>query len=299
MAILLPLLQALTHAADGGSNLTSWEPGYTCPAGAYNYDPAESYGVFGFDWIGDEVDPGQYPDHDVGNPQACCWDGGGDGANRDGPKPKWIGLWYSMCNPKLGCTDTDKAYTCSIYANVTGRKPAPGVLAGRAQSPAGAVLEPAKVSAGATEYANPYAGPCKGKALAFGYDSVNVSKIEVGAPPGFFRVIPGATCAPACGCRNATEGAPDCNGHIVACPTTGLPVNTTATPQCMVGAAVDDPMEFLNPSVCVLVCDPSDPSGTGGPTSKCPRGATCQPMYGREATVALAVYDTGVCLYGK
>ena len=232
------------------------------------------------------------------------------------------------------------------------------MLTGRAQSPAGAVLEPAKVSAGATEYANPYAGPCKGKALAFGYDSVNVSKIEVGAPPGFFRVIPGATCAPACGCRNATEGSPDCNGHIVACPTTGLPVNTTATPQCMVGAAVDDPMgesscvacgecvqacptralmpatvvdavqvgdhgsvvfdrkvesvcpfcgvgaavpgvEFLNPSVCVLVCDPSDPSGTGGPTSKCPRGATCQPMYGREATVALAVYDTGVCLYGK
>jgi hypothetical protein len=58
---------------------------------------------------------------------------------------------------------------------------------------------------------------------------------------------------------------------------------------------------FQPPAYCALVCDPSDPSGTGGAKSRCPKGATCKCMYSasNQSAVAAGIFDTGVCSYDK
>eukprot|EP01047_Picozoa_sp_COSAG01_P056542 COSAG01_NODE_6425_length_3674_cov_4.169790_2_plen_95_part_00 len=85
------------------------------------------------------------------------------------------------------------------------------------------------------------------------------------------------------------------------CPTTHLPAGTTATPQCVLAGLVKDSgiTRFGPPAHCALVCDPSDPSGSGSAKSRCPRGATCKPLYNQanQSAAAAGIFDTGVCSY--
>ena len=93
------------------ASLIGWSPGVTCPAGAFEYDGRDKYGEMGFEWVGDVVG---YPTDHIGNPESCCQTAGGDGIGiRYGPHDD-IGLFYSMCNPTLGCMDTKRAYTCTV-----------------------------------------------------------------------------------------------------------------------------------------------------------------------------------------
>lgn len=271
-----------------------WNSGNTCPAGSQNYDGSkDAYGKMGFDWVGNV----KTVITSIGNPESCCQSGGGDGIHG-------VGLFYSMCNPQMGCK-TKEAYTCTVYTNVTGTKPAAGVLAGRAQAPVVALrLDRNKTSIGAPSYANPWNGACKAAPNASGFDEIEASMLatvtEHWSPGGRVPVpeyfnISGAICAPQCGCIE--PGKPQCAfGQLYPCPTTaGLPAGTTATPECLLVGGMDD----NTISACALVCDPSDPSGTGGVTSKCPPGATCQPMYSGAKVEKAGIFNTGVCTYLK
>lgn len=287
--------------------LLGWNPGNTCPAYPENYDGTPgAYGDMGFEWVGDKIG---YPDAEIGNPQAACWDGGGDGLIGPVHGATWVGVYYSMCNPKLGCTNASEAYTCTAYTNVTGTRPVKGMLSGRAQGPVQATLQPAiRTSALATHYANPFTGGCYENASAL--DDANASSLTVVELVDFktgnhlrSHNVSGSTCAPACGCRAEVPGFfPGCldvrDPQILRCPTTNLPANTTATPRCMLGPFPPPGQGFVSPTGCVLVCDPSDPSGTGGPTSKCPAGATCKKLYG-EAAARAGIFDSGICTYDR
>ena len=149
-----------------------------------------------------------------------------------------------------------------------------------------------------TEYSNPFAGPCKGDTKDPELDDVNASQLTVLAIDTPFAKIPGSICAPRCGCPKWIEGEDECEVPIVTCPTTNLPAGTTATPKCMLGSQPRPGQNGIFPSACALVCDPSDPSKTGGPTSKCPKGATCEPLYEKVAG-AEGIFDTGVCTYAR
>ena len=286
-----------------GTGLVKWTPGVTCPAGAFEYDDHKKYGEMGFECercgsllcpclyesmsleasvrtgIGEVVG---FPTTGVGNPQSCCQMSGGDGIGvRYGPHDD-IGMFYSMCNPSLGCKDPAKKYTCTTYKNVTGKKPSPGMLSGHAQAPVGyAGAAPAASLAGGVNYGNPYAGPCKAGNASGGL----LANGEVNAT---VRWQTGAICAPWCGCPITKPGTPSCQGGFVECPTE-VPPGTTATPQCLLArprnAASSD--DGGPPSHCGLVCDPSDPSGTGGAASRCPKGATCKPLYTSNASKAV------------
>ena len=218
-------------AAAAAAPLVGWTPGVTCPAGAMNDDSHEKYGDMGFEWIGDVVG---YPTAHIGNPAECCMDAGGNGIGiPDGPKDD-IGLFYSLCNPKLGCEDPKQAYMCTVYANVTGKKPSKGMLSGHAQAP---VLyngtAPTKEVYGGVYYGNPYEGTCKaGNGSSAGKGEVNAT---------VRRQAGGAICAPFCGCPAVVPCPPglpcppECKSGILECPTSELPAGTTATPQCMLG----------------------------------------------------------------
>ena len=53
-----------------------------------------------------------FPTTGVGNPQSCCQMSGGDGIGvRYGPHDD-IGMFYSMCNPSMGCKGA-APYTCT------------------------------------------------------------------------------------------------------------------------------------------------------------------------------------------
>jgi len=280
-----------------------WNPGNTCPAGAANWDPTPgAYGDMGFEWVGDPIG---YPDVHIGNPQAACWDGGGDGLLGPARGATWVGVHYSMCNPLMGCMNASLAYTCQAYANVTGTRPVKGMLSGRSQGPVQAALQPAvQTSSLAAHYANPFTGGCR--ANATGRDDANASSLviieRVDIDTGKLlrsHNVSGSTCAPACGCQSEVPGPfPGCTDAILRCPTTNLPTNTTATPRCMLGGHPPPGQGFVDPTACVLVCDPSDPSGTGGPTSKCPAGATCKHLYGKAAAKA-GIFDSGICTYDR
>ena len=138
---------AIAAAADE----VAWTPGFTCPAGAFNDDSHSKYGKMGFEWVGDVVG---YPIHHIGNPQSCCQEAGGDGIHGE------IGLFYTLCNPHMGCADPIKAYTCTIYANVTGKRPLAGALSGHAQNLVQTVAKPVRRASGANNYANPFETTC-------------------------------------------------------------------------------------------------------------------------------------------
>lgn len=279
--------------AQAGGKL-GWNQGNVCPAGAQNYDGSkDAYGNLGFDWVGDIV----HSETNIGNPESCCQIGGGDGIHG-------IGLFYSMCNPRMGCADPNKAYTCTVYKNVTGTKAVGGVLAGRAQAPVVArQLERNKTSTDVASYANPWNGACKSAPNASGFDELKASMLATvtehwphggGADPvpEYFN-ISGAICAPQCGCIDPSQ--PRCAfGKLYPCPT-DLPAGTTATPECLLIGGMDDNTH----SACALVCDPSDPSGTGGSTSKCPEGATCEPMYSKARVENAGIFNSGICTYLK
>lgn len=272
-----------------------WSPGATCPAGANNYNGSSgAYGKLGFDWVGDVHG---YVDTNIGNPESCCQYGGGDGLAE-------VGLYYSLCNPELGCTEAGKAYTCTVYVNVTGTKPATGVLAGRAQAPVIARLDKAQTSLVASPYANPWTGACKAATSASaGFDERNATLFATATehwqphnptPTSEFYNISGAICAPQCGCITPGHPQGQCAfGKLYSCTTANLPPGTTATPMCMLQSGMED----LVYSACALACDPSDPSGTGGPTSKCPAGATCQAQYSAGTSESKGIFATGICTY--
>jgi len=254
--------------------------GYTCPVGP-EFAGTFAYGKKGFDWVGDLL----WEDHEVGQMQACCQDGGGDGIF--GP-----GVFYSLCDPDNGCKG-DK-YTCSVYENVTGTKPAPGRISGLAQAPMATQLKPAKTNAAAVSFANPWTGACKAASNAtVGYDEFNATMLATyslhfpapGTNPNYeFYNISGAICAPQC----------DPQGQ---CSTTNLPTGTTASPRCALFH--NNPGSVFGVSGCALMCDPTDPSGTGGATSKCPAGATCQQQYPEYRPKERGIFQTGVCTYAK
>ena len=208
-----------------------------------------------------------------------------------------------MCHPEFGCKG--KAYTCTVYTNVTGTKPATGVLAGRAQAPVVSRLELANTSAITAPYANPWTGACKAAPNASaGYDELNATMLATvtehwphgggSDPTPEFYNISGGICAPQCGC--ISPGQPQCaDDKLYPCPTTNLPLGTTATPRCMLIKGMEDNQNYA----CALVCDPSDPSGTGGATSKCPAGATCQPQYSEANSEKAGIFSTGVCTYRR
>jgi hypothetical protein len=210
----------------------------------------------------------------------------------------WIGLFYSMDH---------STYTCTVYANVTGKKKSHKHMAGIAQAPVQAVLEMATVaSSTTTQYQNPLSGPCKGAADVGQSPHLNernasnitvlLSQLPNGQPnPDPDRHISGAVCAPRCGCMDPVRGSGDCK-QFVECAATNLPTGTTATPQCILGVIESSThTEGILSTACALVCDPSQPDG--GPASKCPLGATCQRMYGEVAAAEAGIFDTGICTY--
>ena len=263
------------EAATGHASV-SWAPGVTCPAGAFEFDPSSMYGESGYEWVGDVV----ASIHHIGNPQSCCQLAGGDGIHG-------IGRFYTLCNPKTGCHDSKRAYTCTIFSNVTGKRPLAGALSGHAQAPVRSIINGVQHAEGANNYANPFVSACRpGKTEAIPGDS-NVT--IPGAGGGHGAREEGAVCAPWCGCPKAKEGQPACLGGFVECPTDDLPPGTTATPQCfLLGVA---PRDFN----CALVCDPSDP--TGGPASRCPKGAACKPLYSKLDVASAGIFNTGACVY--
>ena len=171
------------------------------------------------------------------------------------------------------------------------------MLSGHAQPPVEYQAAPTTVKPGAMNYGNPFLGPCNaGSTSTAGHGESNAT----------VRRQTGAICSPWCGCPLPVvpgQPLPDCSKTFVECPTSGLPAGTTATPQCMLSLL--DPSapirSFKPPAYCALVCDPSDPSGTGGAKSRCPKGATCKSLYSasNQSAAKAGIFDTGVCSYDE
>jgi len=258
----------------------NYSVGYTC--NIFTEDAGNSnYGKMGFDWVGDRI----LKEAHIGEMKYCCSDGGGDG--QEGP-----GVYYSFCDPDNGCKEEGSEYTCSFYVNVTGKRPAPGRISGIAQAPMATMLKPANTSATAVSYANPWTGACKA-ATAGSYDEFNATLLAsytlhwnspTSDPTYDFYNISGATCAPQCDPKGL-------------CPTLNLPNGTTASPRCALSFNSQGGDHGF--TACALMCDPTDPSGTGGATSKCPAGATCQQQYPEGRPARHGMFKTGVCTYAK
>merc|ERR1711924_5588 len=175
-------------------------------------------------------------------------------------------------------------YTCSLYTNVTGKRPLAGGLSGHAQNIQVYIPNSVRHAEGAGNYANPFETACR---------PGNTSKGVPGDSNATIQGQTGASCAPWCGCpwNSAKPGQPFCQEGFVECPTGDLPEGTTAKPQCLLWDGTEHP-----PSFCALVCDPSDPSGTGSATW-CPKGAKCKPLYNKVDIERIGIFNTGVCMY--
>lgn len=238
-----------------------WRAGNLCPAGGWWDLMYEPYAESGFDWIGEKVAVIPH----IGEPQACCNHGGGSG---EAP----IGLWYSLCTPRFGCHKYEpeawgNKYYCTVYMNVTGKRPEPGMQSGFAQAPVNwmPLSEDPPISSSGTNYQNPFSGSCGAKG------DVNMSIASS------TKSVPGHVCAPSCTIPER-------------CPTDNMPPGTTAVPQCVAVDVQTDPMVIPDKWKCALACDP-----TGGSTL-CPAGASCKELYPDEMNLK-AGQNPGVCTY--
>lgn len=257
---------ALRVAVFGIVGVSSYDPpptweGHMCPAGVWWEDDTDPYGETGWDWEGEIVAVNTR----VGNPQSCCQQAGGNGLAE-------IGLWYMLCNPHYGCHKHEPQawgdkYFCTIYRNVTGRKPLPGGRAGFAQAPAEFMPHSDVVrSPEGTNYQNPFVGACKDNE-----DNVTVLGNHA---------LSGAVCAPPCD--------PD-----LACPTDNMPSGTKAVPKCLLGVNIGGVGHPSDPWRCALTCDADSVSGGDG---QCPAGATCKALY-VDGTRYKEGQNPGVCTY--